>query len=116
MKHFNKMRYDRLKKYKSREQFFVRMKNLGRPQQQETASSAEKRDDELIEIEVERTVLPGHAKDNLAAEETKNEEYTPQKSRRVHTVPKRFDDYFVCIDDDITLITLMYLLQPASQR
>ena len=46
----------------------MRLENVGRPQQQETTSSVEKMDDHLTEIEVEKTVLPGYAKHNGAAE------------------------------------------------
>ena len=59
--------------FKTREQFFV---------QPEKISSAEETDDNFIEKEVEETVLQGHAKLKLAAEETNNEEYTPRDKQK----------------------------------
>ena len=67
-----KMKYDRLKKPKTREHFFVGIENISRPQQQEPTSSVEKPDDEFFVIEVEETVLPGHAIHNVGGEETSN--------------------------------------------
>ena len=78
--------YNMLKKYKTREQFLLRMQNGTRPQLQETTSSAEITDEKFIEIEVEGTVLPGCANQNAAAEETDNEYYTPQNKK--NKIPK----------------------------
>ena len=56
----------------------MRIENFGRTQQHETASSSEETDDNLIEIDLEETILLGYAKQDVAAEETKSQEYTLQ--------------------------------------
>ena len=78
MKKILKMSENRLKKHKTREEFFVRKKNVSRPHQQKTTSSVKGTDDDLIEVQVEETVLIDHAEHRLAAEETNIEEWTPE--------------------------------------
>ena len=54
------------------------MKNDSRPLQLETNSSIEGTDDNSNEIEIEKTILPGHVKHKVATEQTNIEESTPQ--------------------------------------
>ena len=57
------------------------MENFSRLQQQYTLASVEKTDGDFCEFELGETVIPGHAKRNVAAGETTNEEYTPQNQQ-----------------------------------
>ena len=75
-----------MKKYKTGELLFVRMENDSRPQQQDTTSSLCETEDDFIEVEVEETVLRGHAKHISAPEDTNIEECTPQKVQ--NNIPK----------------------------
>ena len=72
-----KGQYNKLKKYETREQFFVQIKNTSRPQQQEATSSGDETDRGFVEVEVKEPVLLGYAKHKVTAEETNIEECTP---------------------------------------
>ena len=56
----------------------MRTKNVSRPHKPENSSSVGETDDGFIQVEVEKTLKPGHAKHTVATEETNIEEGTLQ--------------------------------------
>ena len=91
-KKITKVLYKRFKKFTTGEQFFRPMENICRPQQQETTSSAGRMDDDIIELQVEKTIIPGHAKHTVAAEKINTGKNTPKNKKNEMTMVATVED------------------------